>query len=244
MRVLRTGCCVLVLCAVAFPNKASASTDGRSLVFDAYRAGKKIGTHSLHFTQSGDKMVVDIAIEFKGKAVIFPFAYSHRNREIWQGDKLLSLDSNTISNGKKNTLVAKADGSQLKLLVDGKPSSVEQMFSTSYWNVNTMKQTRLLNSQQGTVIDITDDGKATGIAPRADGGSIAVTEYKKSGTKNFNVAVSYDANGCLSGMNFRAPRDITRISYKLVARPSAKLAPDLLANPLLKPCLEGATERS
>jgi Family of unknown function (DUF6134) len=236
--------CVCFLVAAAYPDKASAATNGRSLVFDAYRAGKKIGSHSLQFTQSGDRLVVDIAIDFKGKAVIFPFSYAHRNREVWQGNKLLSLDSSTVSNGKKNTLSAKAESGQLKLLVDGKPATIDQIFSTSYWNPETVKQTRLLNSQKGDVIDIVNEGTATVIAPRADGGSIAVTEYKKSGTKNFNIAVSYDSSGCLSGMNFKAPKDITRISYKLVARPNAKQAPDLLANPLLKSCLENAPPRS
>ncbi len=226
---------IIGICAVVAPASAN---DGRSLVFDAYRSGTKIGTHTLHFLQSGDRLTVDISIDFKGKAFFIPFSYSHRNREVWQGNKLLSLDSRTVSNGKTNTLVARADGSMLKLLVDGKAELATQLYSTSYWNPETVKQPRLLNSQKGEIIDITPEGKSAVAAPLANGSSIAATEYRKSGTKKFNVAVQYDANGCLVGMNFKAPRDVARISYKLVARPNATAAPDLLENPLLKPCLE------
>jgi hypothetical protein len=216
------------------------AADGRSLVFDAYRSGTKIGTHTLRFLQDGEKLTVDIAIDFKGKAFIIPFSYSHRNREIWQGNKLLSLESRTVSNGKSNSLQARADSNMLKLVVDGKPGLASQMFSTSYWNGDTINQKRLLNSQKGDVIELKLEGTAQVRAPKADGTSVIATEYRKSGSNKFNIAVQYDSKGCLVGMNFKAPRDVTRISYKLVARPNAAAAPDLLANPVLRPCLDAA----
>jgi hypothetical protein len=227
-----------LMCAAACCVPSANAADGRSLVFDAYRSGTKIGTHTLRFAQEGERLLVDISIEFKGKAFIIPFSYSHRNREVWLGQKLISLDSRTVSNGKVSTLQARADGNMLKLVVDGKPGLAAQMFSTSYWNGDTLNQKRLLNSQKGDVIDLTLEGASQVRAPKADGTFLTATEYRKTGTNKFNVAVQYDSKGCLVGMNFKAPRDVTRISYKLVARPNAAAAPDLLANPVLKPCLD------
>lgn len=223
----------------ALPGLSASASDGRTLLFDAYRSGSKIGTHSLRFRQEGNRLTVDIAIDFKGKAFFIPFSYSHRNQEIWQGSKLLSLDSKTVSNGKTSTLVARAEGTMLKLLIDGKPVLAPQLFSTSYWNPETVKQPMLLNSQKGEIIEISTDGSSEVQAPLATGSTVPATEYRKSGTRKFNIAVQYDRNGCLVGMNFKVPRDVSRISYKLVARPNATAAPDLLENPLLKPCLEG-----
>ncbi len=223
--------------SVALLASTADASDGRTLIFDVYRSGSKIGTHMMRFTQAGDLLTVDISITLKGKAFFIPFSYAHKNREVWQGNKLISLDSQTTSNDKTSTLNARADGNFLKLMIDGTPALVPQMFSTSYWNGETVRQKKLLNSQKGDVIEIMSEGTMPAKAPMADGTFLAATEYKKSGTKKFNVAVQYDANGCLVGMNFKAPKDVTRISYKLVARPSARAAPDLLGNPLLKPCL-------
>jgi hypothetical protein len=218
--------------------------DGRTLVFDAYRSGTKIGTHTLRFTQQGEKLVVDIAIDLKGKAFFIPFSYTHRNREVWQNNKLLTLESKTISNGKTNTLVARAEDGLMKLLIDGKPAISPQLFSTSYWNADTIKQARLLNSQKGEVIDIKSEGTVAVRSPKASGSDVPATEYRKTGSRNFNINVQYDPKGCLVGMNFKAPKDVARISYKLVTRPDAALAPDLLANAVLKPCLEPAKSAS
>ncbi len=222
---------------VALLASTASASDGRTLSFDAYRSGSKIGTHVMRFSQAGGLLTIDITITLKGKAFFIPFSYAHKNREVWQGNKLISLDSQTTSNGKTNTLSARADGNFLKLMIDGVPALVPQMFSTSYWNAETVRQKKLLNSQMGDVIEIMSEGSVPAKAPMADGTFLAATEYKKSGTKKFNVAMQYDANGCLVGMNFKAPKDVTRISYRLVARPSASAAPDLLGNPLLKPCL-------
>jgi hypothetical protein len=229
-----------ILCAAIVCAPSVNAADGRSLVFDAYRSGVKIGTHTLRFVQEGDKLLVDISIEFKGKAFFIPFSYSHMNREVWQGQKLISLDSRTISNGKTSTLQARAEGNMLKLVINGNPGLVPQMFSTSYWNGDTLSQKRLLNSQKGDVIELKLEGKVQVRAPKTDGTFVPATEYRKTGTNKFNIAVQYDNKGCLVGMNFKAPRDVTRISYKLVARPSAVEAPDLLANSALQPCLDTA----
>jgi hypothetical protein len=233
--------CVLFAFLFSVCHSPVHAGDGRSLVFDAWRSGKKIGNHTLRFVQSGDRLTVDISIEFKGTVVFFPFSYSHRNHEVWEGNKLLELESHTVSNGKSNMLVAKSENGRLKLSVDGKASTIDQVFSTSWWNPATVKQKRLLNSQKGEVIDLVSESQSATIAPRANGTTIAVTEYRKSGTGNFNIAVAYDANGCLVGMSFKAPRDIARISYVLVARPSVAAARDLLENPLLKSCLDTAS---
>jgi Family of unknown function (DUF6134) len=233
------GLAAFMLCA---PSANAALPDGRTLVFDAYRSGTKIGTHTMRFRQIGPKLMVDIDIALKGKVFFIGFSYNHRNQEVWEGDQLVSLASRTESNGKVSTLTAdrSADG-RLALSINGTASSAAAMFSTSYWNPLTPKQAALLNSQKGEVILLKLDSRKPALAPAVQGGDIQATAYAMTGSKNFNATPLYDAKGCLVGLNFKAPKDVARISYKLVQRLDAKAAPDLAANPRLAPCLDGAT---
>ncbi len=233
----------LAVAAYCVPSALAALPDGRTLVFDAYRSGTKIGTHTMRFRQIGPKLMVDIDIALKGKVFFVGFSYTHRNKEVWEGDQLVSLASRTESNGKVSTLTAdrSADG-RLALSINGANASAAAMFSTSYWNPLTPTQAALLNSQKGEVILLKLESSKPALAPAEQGADIPATAYAMTGSKNFNATPLYDAKGCFVGLNFKAPKDVARISYKLVQRLDAKAAPDLASNPRLAPCLEGASK--
>jgi Family of unknown function (DUF6134) len=229
---------ICVIAAVLFVSPCLAASDGRTLAFDIYRSGSKIGTHTIRFKQIGDKLTADIDISLKGKVLFISFSYVHRNQEVWQGDTLIALNSRTVQNGKTSTLSAtrREDGT-MALKIDGADSVGPAMMSTSYWNPQTPKQAALLNSQKGDAIPITIESRKSELAPLSQGGGIPATAYAMTGPKKFNATPLYDAKGCFVGLNFKAPKDITRISYKLTQRLDGKLAPDLKANPHLAACL-------
>jgi hypothetical protein len=230
----------LALLLLLLPQGALA--DGRTLVFDLYRKTEKIGTHKLSFTQKADILTVDIDISIKGKIFIIPFRYQHSNRETWRGRDLLTLDSRTSLNDKQDIVSVRASGAGYDVVANGKTSRIEgNIKSTSYWLVDTVQDSRLLNSQKGWVMDV------TALAPRRVSiamrdASIAAREVSMKDRKTFNVSVIHDDKGCLVGMSFRPPVDSTPITYRLVSRPSAEAAPDLLTNPLIAPCLVRANQ--
>ncbi len=230
-------CCVLLFSALVAPVCAAAS-DGRTLVFDLLRKGKKVGSHSIRFVQNKDLLTVDIAIDIKGKIVFFPFTYTHNNQEVWRGSMLQSLDSKTLINDTAHRLSVRAKGAGYDIDYDGKAERIEgDIKTTSYWYPATATQARLLNSQTGKVIPITSSAPVQILAPVGSGISIAARETRMTDTKKFNANVAYDAQGCLVGLNFKPPFDSTLVVYRLMTRPSAKAAPDLLANPLVAKCL-------
>ncbi len=229
--------CTLLCVAYVSPVSATAS-DGRSLVFDLIRKGKKVGSHTIRFVQTKDLLTVDISIDIKGKIVFFPFTYVHNNQEVWRGSMLQSLDSKTLINDKQNLLSVRARSGGYDIVHDGKLSRIEgDIKSTSYWYPATSAQARLLNSQTGKVIPITASAPVDILAPTLSGAGIAARETRMTDSKKFNANVAYDAQSCLVGLNFKPPFDSTLVVYHLVARPSAKAAPDLLANPLIAKCL-------
>jgi hypothetical protein len=70
------------------------------LHFVALRDGSRIGRHKVDFQQQGDRLLVDIEIQFEVTFAVIPlFRYRHRDREVWQGDRLVELDARTDDGG-------------------------------------------------------------------------------------------------------------------------------------------------
>jgi hypothetical protein len=231
-------CFCWLLCVYLVSPSTAYATDGRTLVFDLLRKGKKVGSHSIRFAQSKDILTVDIAISIKGKVLFIPFTYIHSNRETWRGSVLQSLDSKTLVNDKQFLLSVRPVNGGYDIAVNGKDGRVEgDIKTTSYWHPATSSQSRLLNSQTGKILQLLPTTSANVQAPTVTGGNIAAKETRMTDGKKFNANVAYDSQSCLIGLNFKPPFDGTPIVYQLVARPTAKTAPDLLANPLIAKCL-------
>src|SRR3981189_2007215 len=83
----------------------SAANDfpyGPTLAFTAHPNGQEIGRHTLSFQHDGPNRIVTVAINFGVKAMgITAYRYIHSDREVWNGDTLQALDSQTDDNGKK-----------------------------------------------------------------------------------------------------------------------------------------------
>jgi hypothetical protein len=222
-------------CAALLCSGQALAADANSLLFDLYRKDKKVGTHSLRFTQDGDVLTVDIAINIKGKVLFIPFTYTHKNKETWRGSSLVALSSNTLTNDKQDNLRVTSSGSGYDVVHNGKASRVEgEIKTTSYWHPATPTQARLLNTQNGKVIPITFSAPKPVQLLMTNGSTFASRETAMTDKKKFNVNVAYDASGCLAGINFKPPFEGTPIIYRLVSRPSA---PELLKNPLLAKCV-------
>ncbi len=230
-----------LLCVFFVFPAAAMATDGRTLLFDLYRKDKKVGSHSLRFVQNGDLLTVDIAIDIKGKVLIIPFSYRHSNQEVWRGAALQSLASKTYINDKTVELNVRARAGGFDVAADGKTSRIEgDIKTTSYWYPGTAGQARLLNTQNGKVIPITFGAPLPVQVPLAGGGTIVARETRMTDKKKFNANVAYDVQNCFVGLNFKPPFDGTPVVYRLVAKPNAKAAPDLLRSPLIAKCLSSA----
>jgi hypothetical protein len=143
----------LILVAIG-PVTASRAQDlpyGPTLSFAVYRNGQPIGRHELAFQHNGHDLTVSTSVDFAVKMLGFTaYRYSHRAQELWSGATFQSVATQTDDNGTKYAVRAQrtAEGIDVQ-----RPSGREVMppglLPTSHWNVRQVRQSSLLNTQNG-----------------------------------------------------------------------------------------------
>ncbi|MEM6901791.1 MAG: DUF6134 family protein, partial [Pseudomonadota bacterium] len=137
---------------------AMAADLPKDLHFQVFMGQKDIGDHIIKFTENeiDGRINVDIDIDLKVKyAFITFFEYAHDNSEVWEGNTLISLNSDTMDDGRDFFVDAQREGEVL--IVEGSRGSFEkgqQLTSTSHWNRDALLQAEaLLNSQKGDLLE-------------------------------------------------------------------------------------------
>lgn len=188
MRSLCRGLAVVVAVMAPVADAVAAGPD-RSIAFTVFRDGLPIGHHRVSVRPDGDRteVQVDIALDVSF-AFLTLYTYRHRSTEIWQGDRLISLDSRTDDNGTamQATVQATPDGLRgtgsagpLRLPADAVP--------TSYWTSALVSGRPLFDSQDGHALDVT---------VRPEGGGWWAMEGE------VRLKLSYSPQGVWSGMRF------------------------------------------
>ena len=182
---------------------AQATADfpyGPSHVFAAFRNGERIGTHTLTFQQNGDKRTVTTSIDFAVKALgLTMYRYMHRGQEVWNGNTFESIATQTDDNGTKFGMKARNDAAGLAVVREGSgapkmtasdvgfqqgtPNQATLPSSTlpsTHWNLNQVKQSAMLNSQNGALakVQITPRGRET---IKTANGTLEATRYTYTG---------------------------------------------------------------
>ena len=147
----------LALGAAALPLfSASASAAPRRLAYNVRRNGGAFGTHQITLTPDGRRLTVDIAIKLQVKAAFITlYKYDHRNTEIWEDGKLLSITTKTNDNGKEYAL--KGTAARDRFEIDGAAGQLtapDTIIPTSYWNPALVNQTELLDTQKGRLFSV------------------------------------------------------------------------------------------
>ena len=206
---------------------------GRSLAFTVYRNGKEIGHHTVSFQNEGVNRTVTVAVDLAVKTLgVTAYRYVHADREVWNGDALQALDSQTDDNGKKYKVhvqrgakgltverQAPADAINASTADQGlQPPSIEHevlpadILPTSHWNIAQVKRSVLLNTQYGTLarVQVTPMGREP--VKTTTGATIEATRYHYTG--DIRMDQWFDDRGrWVKGM-FAAP-DGSTIDYVL-----------------------------
>lgn len=171
-----------------------ATPPAPALSFRVERAGDPIGTHKVSFTREGDELHVaidiDLAVSF---GPITVFRYTHRNRETWREGKLVALETETNDDGKRYTVSAKAteDGLEVTSSANGTFMAPADIIPTSYWNPATLRQTQLLDTQKGRILDVEIEEMGAREA-EAGGRTVPVEEYRMTGDLKLKLWYSRD----------------------------------------------------
>jgi hypothetical protein len=185
----------------------------RSLAFRLKRHGAVIGTHTLVFKENGDALEVDIDVNVLVKFGPFPFVrYSHHNREVWHGDRLIGVSSHTDRNGTK--LHMAASWTDAGLLVEGSGTrpyvAPHDAFATTYWRKSTVFGP-LIGTQDGMLVHPAISELRPAPVRIASGAEMPAKRYALSG--DLNVELWYDSSEAWAGMRFNAD-DGSEVSYE------------------------------
>lgn len=115
-----------LLAALPLPFTAAQAASPEKLEFTVVRNGSEIGTHTVSVVSSGPETRVDVATNIAVKvAFVTVYRFVHEAKELWNGDRLVALNSITNDDGTKPKLVVQANGGNLSVNGDGKQATAD-----------------------------------------------------------------------------------------------------------------------
>lgn len=205
--------CAASLAAVPPGVAAATSTAFDGVRFLVERGGSPMGTHTIRFTEEGDRLTVDIAIDLKVDfGPITVFRYSHRNREVWEGGRLISIETTTDDDGTPYEVRGEATENGFVVTgAEGKLMLPAGIVPTSYWNPATLAQSELLDTQRGRIVKVeTTETGTDSIA--IDGAEVPSDRYRMTG--DLKLELWYTAEDELAKIAFDARGQ--KVEYKVV----------------------------
>ncbi len=151
--------------------------------FRVFLDGKPIGSHRFTLrTQDGLRELTSEA-EFTVRVLRVPvYRYSHRAREVWRGDSLVSLRASTVDGGVRQEVEARVDGATFTVVSgDRKEVHAPPILSFAYWNPAILKAQRLLNAQTGRLETVRIEVMGPATVLDARGQALPTQQYRIHG---------------------------------------------------------------
>ena len=130
--------------------------------FRVFLDEKEIGTHRFELIdRDGERELISKARMKVKLLFVTAYTYDHHDVEYWNGDCLSKLSSTTDDNGEKHRVdVQRREGATTVQTLKGTQRLGECVLTFAYWNPAMLRQTQLLNSQDGenVKVKITDAG--------------------------------------------------------------------------------------
>ena len=128
---------------------------------------REIGTHHFTLSESNGRQTIQTEARFDVKVLFVNlYRYRHQSTEVWQGNCLRSIDSETDANGKpflvkgdlvKGDLVSgQSNDNYFQVNTAGTEKKLPSCIMTfAYWNPDFLSEDKLLNSQTGIYEEVT-----------------------------------------------------------------------------------------
>ncbi|MEM7540534.1 MAG: DUF6134 family protein [Pseudomonadota bacterium] len=130
---------------------------GKSVEFDVFRNGKKVGKHETRFRAAGEKLAVSSKMNLVVKVLFIPvYAFEYVSDALWCEDGLYSLDAVTDKNGNRTVTKLVRDGHQTAVSgPGGDATSPRPLYPTNHWNSRVLDEKQVLNTITGRINDVT-----------------------------------------------------------------------------------------
>lgn len=150
---------ILLLASVSLASVGNASmgdAPDQAWQFRALLDGKSIGQHRFTLTHRTGGRVVTSEADFAVKVLfVTAYRYRHRATERWTANCLSGLEAVTDDNGDAYAVEGVVTASSFEITTrDGRQELPECVMTFAYWNPAILNQTRLLNAQDGSFVDV------------------------------------------------------------------------------------------
>jgi hypothetical protein len=142
--------------AVATSPTLADTSDTRTMTYDVFLDGKKIGYHRFEIDGSESDAAVRSEASFDVKVLFLTaFKYRHVTNESWTGGCLDEIEAQTNSNGKRLQLSGELTESGFVIDTGEQEAELPECVMTfAYWNPGFLNEPRLLNPQTGEYLDV------------------------------------------------------------------------------------------
>lgn len=155
MKPMTRAITALLLMASSTVSLAEAPVN-RTLLFDVFLDGKKIGYHRFDIAGQKSNAAVRSEASFDVKFLfVTAFSYRHSAMENWSGGCLDEIEARTDSNGKELSILGERSGGAFVIDTGEQEAELpECVMSFAYWNPGFLEQPRLLNPQTGEYLEV------------------------------------------------------------------------------------------
>ena len=171
---------------------ASAAPESeRSWEFSVLLDGSPIGFHHFELLPRESGLEVRSEAQFDVRFLFFnAFQYRHTNRELWDGECLRLIESQTRQNGKRYSVSGERDVNGLFLEANGREDRLDGcVMSFAYWNPDFLNESRLLDPQSGEYLSVVVEA----LGPQeleVRGESVVATAYQLK-ARNIDMTLWY-----------------------------------------------------
>ena len=187
--------------------------DGATASYDIVRGGSVIGRHTIQFAKRGADLIVSITVEANLSALgVRVYHYEHTGRETWRDGHMVAMDTLTKDNGDIKQVHASYDPARNSWSgITGPGPVTGPLMASSFWNSETVRQTRFLDDETGAVnpVQVTPAGQEP---LTVKGQPVTASKFAMVGT--MSGAVWYDGSGCWVRALFKSPVDGSMVEVR------------------------------
>ena len=179
----------------AAPLPACPIVNGQTVSYDIMRGGNVIGHQTTRYATSGPDLTVTMDVNASLHALgIRVYRYEHHGEERWHDGQMVRMATTTDDDGTPRHVDAARDPQTGAWHgVTGAQPGSGPLLSTSFWNSQTVLQTRLLDRETGEILPV-QVSPAVGETIQLGSRSVAASRYDLAGP--VKGSVWYDGNGC------------------------------------------------
>jgi hypothetical protein len=202
IRFVRAALAALALVLPAGAARAAEAPTGTFAYAIRHQDHGEIGTLTIVSTRQGDERVYDQKLHIAVK-VLFVTAYQQDSarKEVWRGDRLMAYDATTDDDGKKSTIVGRAQGD--KFVIDGPAGHLvapATVYPSNPFDPGIVNATLLMDTGSGKLLHVTVTPGAEETIT-AGGGPVQARRYAVTG--DLQRDLWFDAAGRLLQFAFK-----------------------------------------